>query len=273
MKKDAPTRDFELGIERAVEGLLVSPEFLYRIEREPAGTAIESDLSDQRSRAGLAAVVLPVEQHPRRLRCSTLRASGKLRNPGVLEQQVRRMLADPRADALVTQFRRAVAVPAKSSDGAARSRNAIPTSTKTCGRASGAKRSSLPAAFCGKIASVLELLTANYTFVNERLAKHYGIPQHPRHTFPPRRACRRQPPRASGPRQRAGGHVVPASHVAGVARQVDTRESARHDPCRRRRRTCRRSKEKPNPAEESLSMRAAHRAASGESRRARAATR
>ena len=83
----------------------MSPEFLFRIEREPAGRSRPvRDLSHQRSRARLAAVVLPVEQHSgrRAARCRRRRASCS--NPAVLEQQVRRMLADPRAEALVSNF-------------------------------------------------------------------------------------------------------------------------------------------------------------------------
>ena len=71
------------------------------------------DLSRQRFRAGIAAVVLPLEQHPRRRAARRRRRSGELRTPAVLERQVRRMLADPRVAGARHQLRRPVAVSAQ----------------------------------------------------------------------------------------------------------------------------------------------------------------
>ncbi|RPI56881.1 MAG: DUF1592 domain-containing protein [Acidobacteria bacterium] len=181
-------RDFELGIERAVEALLVSPEFLYRIERDPgAAGSTEQDPGAAGS----------TEQDPAYYRISDLElasrlsfflwssipddallelaASGKLRNPGVLDQQVRRMLADSRAEALVTNFvgqwlflRNLPTVlpdPKRDLDFDEGLRQGFRRETEL---------------FTGSILkedrSLLELLTASYTFVNERLARHYGIP-------------------------------------------------------------------------------------------------
>ena len=66
-----------------------------------------------RPRAGVAAVVLSVEQHPGRGAAATWRSRAACRTPAVLEQQVRRMLADPKSQALVEQLRRAVAAPSE----------------------------------------------------------------------------------------------------------------------------------------------------------------
>ena len=76
--------------------------------------------------------------------------------------------------------------------------------------------------------SVVELLTADYTFLNERLARHYGIPDVYGSRF--RRVTLADEParRAARPRQRADGHVVPEPDVAGAARQVAAREHPRH---------------------------------------------
>ena len=99
--------DFELGIERAVEGLLVSPEFLFRVEREPAGAGAGCRIgaiyriSDLELASRLSFFLWSSIPDDALLDAAS---SGKLRNPAVLEQQVRRMLADPRADALVTNF-------------------------------------------------------------------------------------------------------------------------------------------------------------------------
>ena len=95
--------NFELGIERAVEGLLVSPEFLYRIEREPSGGVAGPvyRISDLELASRLSFFLWSSIPDDTLL---DVASSGKLRTPGVLEQQVRRMLADPRSDALVTNF-------------------------------------------------------------------------------------------------------------------------------------------------------------------------
>ena len=99
----AARRDFETGIQQALARVLVDPRFLFRFEREPAQRRAGRAVSRQRPRAGVAAVVLPLEQHSRR-RAARRRGDGRLQDPAVLEQQVRRMLADPRADALVSNF-------------------------------------------------------------------------------------------------------------------------------------------------------------------------
>ena len=166
-------RDFELGIERAVEGLLVSPEFLYRVEREPQSSGTDvyriSDL-DLASRLSFF-LWSSIPDEPLLAAAST----GKLQNAGVLDQQVRRMLGDPRADALITNFvgqwlflRNLPSVlpdPRRENDFDEDLRQGFRRETEL---------------FTGSILredrSVLELLTATHTFVNERLAKHYGIP-------------------------------------------------------------------------------------------------
>ena len=167
---------FELGIERAVEGLLVSPEFLYRIEREPdrgsTGATGAYRISDLELASRLSFFLWSSIPDEALIDAAT---SGKLRHPGVLEQQVRRMLADARAEALVTNFvgqwlflRNLPTVlpdPKKDQDFDEDLRLGFRRETEL---------------FAGSILredrGVLDLLTANYTFVNERLAKHYGIP-------------------------------------------------------------------------------------------------
>ena len=102
---------------------------------------------------------------------------GQLTKPEVLEQQVRRMLADPRATtALVDNFARAVAEPAPRATRSSSIRTSIRTSTTACSRRSSRRRSCFSASTLREDRSVLDLLRADYTFVNERLARHYGIP-------------------------------------------------------------------------------------------------
>ena len=167
--------DFERGIERAVEGVLVSPEFLYRVEREPGPGATASSIyriSDLELASRLSFFLWSSIPDDALLDAA---AAGKLQNAAVLEQHVRRMLADPRADALVKNFvgqwlflRNLPTVlpdPRRENDFDEDLRQGFRRETEL---------------FAGSILledrSVLELLTATHTFVNERLAKHYGIP-------------------------------------------------------------------------------------------------
>ena len=59
-------KDFDAGIARALSAVLINPEFLFRVESEPKNDRRRRRLPNQRSRAGIPPVVLPVEQHPRR---------------------------------------------------------------------------------------------------------------------------------------------------------------------------------------------------------------
>ena len=175
--------DFERGIERAVEALLVSPEFLYRIERDlgalgalgargASGASGAYRISDLELASRLSFFLWSSIPDDTLL---DVAAAGKLRNPSVLEQQVRRMLADKRADALVTNFvgqwlflRNLPTVlpdPRRESDFDEDLRQGFRRETEL-----------FASTVLREDRSVLDLLTANYTFVNERLAKHYGIP-------------------------------------------------------------------------------------------------
>ena len=168
-------RDFDTGIQRALERVLVSPQFLFRIEQEPAGTAPGSvyrvgnfELASRLSFFLWSSI--PDDE------LLDAAAAGTLRQPDVLRRQVTRMLADPRSRSLVTNF-------------AAQWLFLRDVETKEPDvylfrdfdesvRAAFVRETEL---FLDSILranrSVLELLTADYTFVNETLAKHYGIPQ------------------------------------------------------------------------------------------------
>jgi hypothetical protein len=167
-------RDFDLGIQRALERVLVSPQFLFRIEREPAGAAPGSvyRVGDFELASRLSFFLwssIPDDE------LFDAAAAGTLRQPDVLRRQVTRMLADPRSRSLVTNF-------------AAQWLFLRDVETKEPDvylfrdfdegvRAAFVRETEL---FLDSILrenrSVLELLTADYTFLNEPLAKHYGIP-------------------------------------------------------------------------------------------------
>lgn len=173
--KGRKERDFDLGIQTAIERLLVSPQFLYRIERDPAGVApgVAHPVSDLEFASRLSFFIwssLPDDE------LLNLAASGKLKQPGVLAQQVKRMLADPRSESLVTNFAaqwlylRDVDVKRPDlftfRDFEENLRGSFEKETDLF----------LKSILLDPNRSVMDLLTANYTFVNERLAKHYGIP-------------------------------------------------------------------------------------------------
>jgi mono/diheme cytochrome c family protein len=168
-------RDFDRGIQRALERVLVSPQFLFRIEQEPAGAAPGSvyRVSDFELASRLSFFLWSSIPDDELLDAA---AAGTLRQPDVLRRQVTRMLADQRSQSLVTNF-------------AAQWLFLRDVETKEPDvylfrdfdervRAAFVRETEL---FLDSILranrSVLELLTADYTFVNETLAKHYGIPQ------------------------------------------------------------------------------------------------
>lgn len=165
---------FDDGIEAALQRVLVDPEFVYRLEPESAGLAAGKTyhISDTALASRLSFFLwssVPDDQ------LIDLAAQGKLKDPVVLEKQVMRMLADPKSDALIANFTgqwlgvRSL----KTSEPVV---NLFPDFDDNL-RAAFQREVEL---FFGSIIhedhSVLDLLTANYTFVNERLAKHYGIP-------------------------------------------------------------------------------------------------
>ena len=134
------------------------------------------EVPHQRSRTGLPPFVLPLEQHPGRRTDQPWPARTSCTKPAVLEKQVRRMLADPKSDALVNNFagqwlnvRGLQTIEPLAADLSRLRRQPPRRDAQGDGACSSAASST-------KISSVMDLLTANYTFVNERLAKHYGMP-------------------------------------------------------------------------------------------------
>ena len=181
---------FELGVETGLRALLVSPSFVFRVERDPspgrgavqvaASTAgapaagaegvTNYRLSDLDLASRLSFFLwssIPDEE------LLEVAARGRLSDPATLEQQVRRMLADPRSAALSTNFLpqwlqiRGLEFVAP----------ADPNFDETLRDAMRTETELFFDSFIRDDRPVPEMLTANYTFLNERLAWHYGIPE------------------------------------------------------------------------------------------------
>lgn len=165
---------FDAGIQLALERLLVDPYFLLRIEQDPTGVAPGQiyRLSDLDVASRLSFFLwnsIPDE--------ALLEAAerGTLTDPLILDQQVHRMLADVRAKALVENFA-AQWLHLRNLEHVLGDPIAFPAFDTSLVEAFGRETELFVASTLHEDRSVLDLLRADYTFVNERLARHYGIP-------------------------------------------------------------------------------------------------
>jgi mono/diheme cytochrome c family protein len=165
---------FDAGIEAALQRILADPEFIYRGEREPAGLAAGrtyrvSDLALASRLSFFLWSSIPDDE------LIDVAAQGRLRAPLVLEQQVRRMLRDPKAEALIGNFT-GQWLSVRSLKTVEPVVNLFPDFDDNLRDAFQREVELFFGSVVREDRSVLDLLTANDTFVNERLAKHYGIP-------------------------------------------------------------------------------------------------
>jgi hypothetical protein len=166
--------DFDQGIEMALQGILAHPRFIYRIEGEPAAAPSQQPyrLSDLELASRLSFFLWSTNPDDELIRLATQK---KLSDPVVLEKQVQRMLADAKSDALVTNF----AGQWLKLRNLEASYPAVPLFPDFDDNLRQAFRREVELFFATIVhedRNVLDLLTADYTFLNERLAKHYGIP-------------------------------------------------------------------------------------------------
>jgi mono/diheme cytochrome c family protein len=164
-------RGFESGIQYALARLLVDPQFIYRFERAPANVRAGAvyRISDLELASRLSFFLwssIPDDE------LLTVAASGRLDDPSVLEQQTRRMLGDDRARALVDnlagqwlQLRQLDDITPGTKEFDGNLRYAFRRETEL-----------LFETIVREDRSILDVIDADYTFVDERLARHYGIP-------------------------------------------------------------------------------------------------
>jgi hypothetical protein len=165
---------FDAGIQHALTRLLVDPDFLFRVERDPPkvrpGAAYRiSDLELATRLSFFLWSSIPDEE------LLETAAKGRLKDRAVLEAQVRRMLADPRASALVANFA-AQWLLLRNMRAVTPDVNLFPEFDENLRLAMLRETELFVESQMREDRGVGELLTANYTFLNERLAAHYGIP-------------------------------------------------------------------------------------------------
>ena len=165
---------FDAGIEMALSAVLVSPEFLFRVERDPEGIASGTAyrLSDVELASRLSFFLWSSIPDDELLDTAI---AGKLHQPDVLESQVRRMLADQRSETLVTNFA-SQWLYLRNLDGIRPDMRLFPDFDDNLRQSFRRETELFFESILRENRSVLDLLRADYTFLNERLAKHYGIP-------------------------------------------------------------------------------------------------
>ena len=166
--------DFDAGIEMALSAVLVSPEFLFRVERDPAGVGPNAvyRVSDLQLASRLSFFLWSSIPDDELLDAAM---EGKLHEPAVLERQVRRMLADARSRALVDNFA-SQWLHLRNLDAITPDMRLFPDFDDNLRQAFRQETELFVESVLREDRSVLDLLRADYTFLNERLAKHYGIP-------------------------------------------------------------------------------------------------
>ena len=166
--------NFDQGIQSALQRIIADPEFYTRGESEPAGLASGrtyriSDLALASRLSFFLWSSIPDDQ------LIDVAAQGRLRDPAVLEQQVRRMLKDPRGQALIDNFS-GQWLNVRSLKASEPVVNVFPDFDDNLREALETESEMFFGSIVREDRSVLDLLTADYTYVNERLAKHYGVP-------------------------------------------------------------------------------------------------
>lgn len=165
---------FEAGIELALQRILASPKFLFRAEQDPAGIAPGAlyAVNDTELASRLSFFLWSSIPDDELLRVAS---QGRLHDPVIFSRQVERMLSDPRSEALTTNFagqwlqlRNVTNIQPNSDE--------FPDFDDNLRRAFRRETELLFESIVKENRSIFDLLTADYTFVNERLARHYGIP-------------------------------------------------------------------------------------------------
>ena len=166
-------KDFDTGIEMALARVLASPQFIYRIEEQPVGTraGVAYRISDVDLASRLSFFLWSTSPDDELLKVA---AAGRLNEPVMLERQVRRMLKSPKAIALADNFA-GQWLNLRALDVTTPLPLLYPNFDDPLRQAMRTEVEMLFDTIVREDRSVIDILNADYTFVNERLAKHYGI--------------------------------------------------------------------------------------------------
>ncbi|MEN3338335.1 MAG: hypothetical protein V7647_2011, partial [Acidobacteriota bacterium] len=164
---------FEGGVEMAIRRLLVSPEFLFRVEEDPSNVAPGAAyaVSDLELASRLSFFLWSSIPDDELLDAAT---KGTLHKPAVLEREVRRMLADPKSEAMSLNFA-GQWLQLRTLEGSSPNEFLFPNFGENLRRDFRRETELFFQSILRDDRSVLDFLTADYTYINERLAKHYGI--------------------------------------------------------------------------------------------------
>ena len=222
------TGGFDAGIQRALESMLVDPEFLFRIERDPAGVAPGAPyrLTDIELASRLSFFLwssIPDDE------LLAVAEAGRLGDPAVLARQVQRMLADERADVLVSSFA-AQWLHLRRMRTVAPDVNAFPTFDENLRDALVRETELFIGDQLRDDRSVVELLGRRLHLRQRTARPALRDPGRVRLALPARRPAGRGAPRPPRPRQRPDGDFTGHPHLAGGARQVGAGEHPRHAP-------------------------------------------
>jgi hypothetical protein len=173
-KEGKASSGFESGIEWALRAILTSPNFLFRIEQDPANAVPDTiyRVSDLDLASRLSFFIwssIPDDE------LVETAIQGKLHQPAILERQVRRMLADHRSESLVNNFA-AQWLYLRNLSTATPDARLFPDFDDNLRESLRRETELFFESILREDRNVLDLLRANYTFLNERLAKHYGVP-------------------------------------------------------------------------------------------------
>jgi len=163
--------DFDYGIQSAIEAMLVSPDFLFRVERDPIRAAAVYRLNDYELASRLSFFLwssIPDDE------LLNLAEQEKLKNPVVLQRQVRRMLDDPRSQAFISNFG-GQWLYLRNLETTTPDPDIFPVFDESLRQAFRRETELFFESILRENRSVFDLLEANYTFLNQRLAEHYGI--------------------------------------------------------------------------------------------------
>ncbi len=165
--------DFEAGIRTALEAVLANPSFVFRFEREPAGARQGQSfrISDTELASRLSYFIWSTMPDDELL---TLAQQKRLHEPLVLQAQVKRMLNSPRSEALAKRFA-AQWLRLNDLDAMHPDPLLFPQFDTTLGQSMHRETELFFDSIVREDRNVVDLLTADYTFVDERLAKHYGV--------------------------------------------------------------------------------------------------